>query len=34
MKLTNEVKQRPSAKKSPENNDLKAFPSAAKRLFQ
>ncbi|XP_027865728.1 OX-2 membrane glycoprotein-like [Xiphophorus couchianus] len=33
MKLTNEVKQRLSAKKSPENNDLKAFPSAAKRLF-
>ncbi|XP_032412286.1 OX-2 membrane glycoprotein-like isoform X2 [Xiphophorus hellerii] len=33
MKLTNEVKQRLSAKKSRENNDLKAFPSASKRLF-
>ncbi|XP_014882735.1 OX-2 membrane glycoprotein-like [Poecilia latipinna] len=32
MKLTNEVKQRLSARKSPENNNLKALPSAAKRL--
>ncbi|XP_054915323.1 OX-2 membrane glycoprotein-like isoform X2 [Poeciliopsis prolifica] len=32
MKLTNEVKQRHSAKKSPESNNLTRFPSVAKKL--
>ncbi|XP_008423917.1 OX-2 membrane glycoprotein-like [Poecilia reticulata] len=33
MKLTNEVKQRLSTKKSPESNNLKTLPSAAKKLI-
>ncbi|XP_043966343.1 OX-2 membrane glycoprotein-like isoform X2 [Gambusia affinis] len=33
LNSTNEIKQRLSAKKSPQNDDLKAFSSAAKRLF-